>query len=80
MIAHSGRRPDSDDPFGGLALVANETRELVELHGCRLDASVDEHALPEVAVLDDAVTSAASLAKIGFGVPAGANNPNQVEG
>src|SRR5262249_10809737 len=44
----------SDDPFGGLALVANEARELLQCDPRRLDGTIDVHSLPEVALIDDA--------------------------
>jgi hypothetical protein len=69
-----------DDPFGDLAILANEAGEFFEPCARRLDRPIDEHPLPKLALLDDARDFVASLAMIGFGVPAGANRPNQVEG
>src|SRR5262245_41296208 len=44
----------SDNPFGGLALVANEARELLKSDPRRLDGTIDVHSLPEVALIDNA--------------------------
>jgi hypothetical protein len=43
-----------DDPFGQLAFVSNEAGEFLQTHSRWLDGAIDEHALPEVAVIYDA--------------------------